>query len=299
MADRNSGNPNTRPGDREAGRVGRPFTPGDVPAQRGGTETPVILSGAPVASYTLGIPRRPHIAHDNGFLALGSRQPTLSDRARLAKWLAMLEGAEALRPDLVDGLGAYRHFLFGDGADRQFSYERYVANDSSGRITLENAMYDIKLAATEIWFREWLQSFSITGTRIGCGSSPAFPYPATENWQKAIGAHYIWLSADVKVLAPSYQCSFGEAVSFEADVTLHAEDRYNFNPGAQDIATGIPDQDNGIFEMTGMAHQYTNYATLKRRISWNAAGLGNTLRSDEAIGRQRQPSDNRRVRNNI
>ena len=79
--------------------------------------------------------------------------------------------------------------------------------------------------------------------------------------------------------------------------TLHAEDRYNFNPGAHDITTGIPDSANGQFEVTGLAKQYTNYSTLQRTVGWTE------IPSPEVGGvpahRQRQPSDNRRVRNRL
>jgi hypothetical protein len=34
-------------------------------------------------------------------------------------------------------------------------------------------------------------------------------------------------------------------------MTLHAEDPCNFNVGDDDTATGIPDSDNGRFEVTG------------------------------------------------
>lgn len=39
----------------------------------------------------------------------------------------MLEGAEALCPDLADTSAAYEHFLDGDGKARPLSYERYSA----------------------------------------------------------------------------------------------------------------------------------------------------------------------------
>jgi len=83
-------------------------------------------------------------------------------------------------------------------------------------------------------------------------------------------------------------------------MTLHAEDRYNFNPGMHDIATGIPDSANGEFELSGLGHQYMNYSTLVRNLTWT----GTAPASDSAVagapsGRQRQPSDNRRARNRL
>lgn len=58
-------------------------------------------------------------------------------------------------------------------------------------------------------------------------------------------------------------------IAFDADVTIHVEDRYNVNLGATDVATGIPDSANGRFEITGLATQYTNHATIIRHVKWN------------------------------
>ncbi len=70
---------------------------------------------------------------------------------------------------------------------------------------------------------------------------------------------------------------------FVVDMVLHAEDRYNFNPGAQDIATGIPDSDNGVFEITGLAKQYTQTAELQRRIEWKYGTLDTGSTSTASI----------------
>jgi len=122
------------------------------------------------------------------------------------------------------------------------------------------------------------------------------PYPATENWQKAIGAHTIWLSGRVQAFPPVIQ---GNDTIFKATMTLHAEDRYNFNPGAADIATGMPDSDNGRFEVTGLAHQYDNFSTLTRLLEWHGFDLGVSLAARPHTTRLRQACDNRRMRNRL
>jgi hypothetical protein len=381
--ERNDGNPNTRPDDREGGRIGQSRGADDIPAQ--GTvpsaDLTSILAGV---HYRFGPPTRPPITHDNGFLALGRRAPTAGDYAKLALWKAKLEAGEALRPDLTDGLGAYRHFLEGEGKPRTFSYERYVQNDTSGRTTLRNAILNIQWGVIQLWKASHKKSFSLTGTAIPCGSSAFYPYPATENWQKAIGGHQIWLSGDVTVVGGdtpdpadskagthSYgsfsvtvaadgaikvrpgdwlskysqalhngdvtriseyaRMSGGKLVAidnpdlilagetlyhlpthayhqaaagsheprFSLALTLHAEDRYNFNPNQHDIATGTPDADNGIFEMTGLAHQYDHFATLSRSVSWTGLQLGVGEAVNASHERQRQPDDNRRARNRV
>jgi hypothetical protein len=259
----------------------------------------------PIAAYKVGPPIRPSITHDDGFLAkFRPRAPTFADRARYAKWAALLEAAEAAQGmpliphnDLPDALATYRHFLHGKGADRTFSYERYVHGDPSGKVTLDNAITDARLGAEMIFTERSLRpSFQMSGTAIPCGSddpdlSDLFPYPETENWQKALGAHRIWLSALVALSGPSARPEFSMLL------TVHAEDRYNFNPGNADISTGIPDSANGRFEVTGLAKQYMNYAILARHVRWLGFTSKDAHVSPYTGGRLRKPTDNRRARN--
>ena len=255
--------------------------------------------------YSFGSPARPNIRHDDGFLRLGRREPQAADYAAIAKWRAMLLAGEALRPDLVDALAAYRHFLDGTGKPRTFSYERYLMSDRAAQITLCNAILDFQDAVQRSFFlRPDSREFHITGPAIPCGASDTemayiedhFPYPETENWQKTIGSHFIWLSGDVRVYAPVL--SSGDT-TFEAVMTLHAEDRYNFNPGAEDIATGISDNENGRFEQIGWAHQYNHLSTLQRYLKWEGFSLGVGLSVRPNTTRIRQPADNRRLRNRL
>lgn len=258
---RNQGNPHARADTRQPDRRADV-----VPAQGKALPSPKHFG----ARYRMGSPIRPSaIAFDNGFLdSFKPRKPTASDYLALAKWQLKLQVAEQMRPDLIEACKAYRHFLDGKGLARTFSYEAYVYNDASGASTLANAMRDIQDGAEIIWeANAALTTFSLTGGQIACGSNTLFPYPATENWQKAIGGHVIWLSGDANVVERQGQTWFA------LDMVLHAEDRYNFNPGAQDIATGIPDSDNGLFEITGLAQQYTQTAVLKRRIDWKYGTL--------------------------
>lgn len=244
--------------------------------------------------YKIGDPQRPNITHDDGFLGrFPPREPGLGDYLELAKWRVKLEGAEVLRPDLTDGLAAYRHFLDGNGADRTLDYERYIQNDPSGQVTLNNVIADAQKAAEDL-SNQQSGNFKITSDPYSMGGSdPRFPYPATENWQKAIGGHAVWSSADVTVTGtPPHR-------EYTMTTTLHAEDRYNFNPNANDIATGIPDDVNGQFELTGLAHQYTNTGQVTRVVTWREGEIAQTVITDTDTSRNRQPSDNRRLRNRL
>jgi hypothetical protein len=216
----------------------------------------------------------------------------------------MLEGSETLRPDLTDGVAAYRRYLDGEGKPRQFSYERYVSNDNSGRTTLRNVILEAQDAAMKLWKANKEPSkFSFTGPPIPCGSSDPklpnvrkqFPYPATENWQKAIRAHSIWLSGDVSVKTFPGTTLPPE---FRMNMVLHAEVQYNFNPGKADIATGIPDSDNGRF-VVGWAHGYRHTSTLERSFSWKGSNLGVASMDSRIRLRSRQPQNNRAIANRL
>lgn len=296
-------------------------------ASHGGAK-PAVTGQPTDAAYREGAPQRPPIFHDNGFLQnpnnpndpnpMPTRSPSFGDRFKLLQWKGILEAAEAGQSvsgvphnNIPDALAAYRHFLYGDGADRTFSYERFVSGDEAGRTTLQNATRDLQLAAENKYaemvardpsLRDKPLTFQLTGSSIPVGADPdiepelaaRYPYPRTENWQKAIGAHRIWMSGTVTV-TPS--ATPGGKPQFTMNETLHAEDRYNFNPGSADISTGIFDKENGVFEQTGLAHQYMNYATLERHVSWDKGSLQNGVSTRPDPSRDREPQGNRRARN--
>lgn len=226
--------------------------------------------------YKIGPPARPKINHDNGHLdAFRKREPTAADRAQLAKWVAILHGAEALCTpwtgtyiskcggDLVDANAAYRHFLFGKGADRFIEYDRFLKNDDSGKKLLVKLFTDFKYHATIIG-KDRIR-FSLTSEAYAVANGGGFfEGPVKTNWVRTIDCHSIWVSADVTASATN-----GKIV-YAADLTIHMEDRYNFNPKQVDAQSGIADAENGVFEICGLAHQYTTYGTAKRALKWEA-----------------------------
>lgn len=242
--------------------------------KRNKDDTPTTkASGEDIPFRLVDKPSRPEIRHDHGFLDDGNgnidnskrRSATLSDYARKAKWMAKLTGAELLRPDLIDATDAYRHFMTGYGTPIGFSYEEYAKKDRAGGQSIDSAVEDATAAALELHDMLGVGDFSMQASGIGVGGTNGrYPYPGTENWQKAIGAHVIWLEAHVQVTKAS------DKRTFVVDMTLHAEDRYNFNPGAADIATGTPDAENGRFEVTGLGHEFMNTSTLRRHIVFDA-----------------------------
>lgn len=254
--------------------------------------------------FRLGEASRPLIGHDGGHLAtFGKREPTAKDRAAFAAGLALLEGSEALNNaqtgaittfgDLADANAAYRHFLFGKGAKRKIDYERYIQGDAAGKQLLLNVLETFKVHAEIIG--QDREKFSITSEPFNVGNSTTAiaGYPATQNWRKTLGAHFVWVSADVRVSVVD------RAIKYSATVTIHMEDMYNFNPGDKDMDTSIPDSINGRLETSGLAYQYLNYGTVTREVEWIKGSKDNTRLHNPQSDRSRKPSDNRRLRNNI
>lgn len=233
--------------------------------------------------FTEGPAKRPDIHHDHGFLDDGHgnidnskrRPPTWEDYKLLAWWMVKLDGAQTLRPDLDDATLAYAHFLDNTGTDLKVDYEGFLADDDSGKTVLKSAVEDTVAAAIAVDDRKLgspppstarEDNFSLTSDAVGVGGRDSrYPYPKTENWQKAIGAHFIWMDAAVKVkIDPA-----AKKRTFEVRMNLHMEDMYNFNPGAKDIATGTPDSENGRFEVTGLAHEFLSKADISRSITFS------------------------------
>jgi hypothetical protein len=277
----------------------------DQPAPAAQTPNLTTSGGGTATTYRIGDPTRPNIRHDNGFLQNPNNpndptlQPTVkpsqadidyyNDQLNQVRWAQRIDGIPIPFRDeddtarrLSDGIEAYRHFLEGKGADRNFSYEKFVNDDASGKTILNNAIADTQRGAEDLYNQMIAKdpslkgkpiTFNVTSGAITVGGSDAYPYPATENWQKAIGGHPIWNSATVTVTPPATE---GGKPQFSMRYTLHAEDRYNFNPGQADIATGVPDATRGKLEQTGLAHQYTQYATLSRDVSWTQGNISGT-----------------------
>ncbi len=219
---------------------------------------------------------RPDIVFDHGFLegkdgkidTSKKRDPEIADYIAYMKWDAKVSAAEILRLDLVDATRAYRNFLSGRGMQLGFDYEKFVKDDKAGKTVVESAIEDTIAAALEISDKTGKTGFLIQSNEIKVGDhfnpNSRYPYPGTENWQKAIGGHSIWLEADIKVALS------GGSRHFDILLILRAEDRYNFNPGNADIATGIADEENGRLEVTGLGKEFDSFSTLKRKIVFEA-----------------------------
>ncbi|TAG71059.1 MAG: hypothetical protein EAZ23_20025 [Oscillatoriales cyanobacterium] len=233
------------------------------------------------ATYRIGSPTRPDIKHDDGFSKKDKEPPTLNDYLIRAKWRAAASATFIPNPlrYLPDGAAAYLYYQDGKGVDRNFSYDKFVNDDESGKVALKNLILDAQAGAENL-YRQIISKypayvnkevkFNITSSAIVVGNpnDPRFSYPKTENWQKAIGGHSVWLSASVTVTP-------GQPPNYKQDFTLHAQDRYNFDLGKSDLASGAPDAENGRLVVVGLANEYMQYSTLSRQVTWKQGNLNN------------------------
>lgn len=246
---------------------------------------------------------KPTIFHDNGFLQnpddpkdpipIETREPTREERKFYLEQIAKvygLDGADDILPgddfsgrimNLDDALEAYKHFLTGDGEDRYFDYDKFLDNDYSGKIVKYNANLDARVAAEQLYNKAVASgdvssnepySFSFTSDVLKVGGNGRYPYPDTENWQKAIGGHPLWTETKVTFIPQA-----DGSVIAEATTNLNVEDRYNFNRGSFDIQTGDPDDLRGVLEECGLAHQYTNYASTSFENNWTLGDSGASI----------------------
>jgi hypothetical protein len=212
-----------------------------------------------ISPFIIEKPQNPGFSYDSGFSKFPKQRPTWEDRKSYAAWYA--KGLAATNyPPLMDAGSAYLHYMNGTGESRSFSLKRYLKNDPSGKIMLKNAVSIAKIAAIKLL----VSQASITSEGFSAGGNDGrFPYPSTENWQKTIGAFNFWMSADVSI-----DTQKDGALIYNMNLTIHAEDLYNFNPGQADIATGTPDDENGRFEVVDLAKQYMNYGEYTTNESW-------------------------------
>lgn len=213
--------------------------------------------------YRIGPPDQPEYAWDEDFV-YGSDDATFEDFLASEEWKTKLLGARMLRTDLADATAAYGHYWDNDGEPWTFDYEKAYREDGGVRADVDDEILLAQRAADEL-AGSGGSSFSFTGEPSLTGR-----YPTTENWQKAIGAHQQWASGDVVV-------KDGVATMV---VTVHGDDRYNFNRGQSDIASAAPDDENGRFTEIGWAKPFDSTGSVTRTVTWTVGDPGSVSVSD-------------------
>ncbi|MGW0704918.1 RHS repeat-associated core domain-containing protein [Streptomyces sp. NPDC002643] len=226
--------------------------------------------------YVVGSAQEPYVYYKDDFPYDPSAEATASDYTAWLKWQGKNTGAfwcswisacdtfGAEDGNLSDAVAMYAHYMGGSGLDAELDYEKAYDQDKGIR-----AAVDEEIALAQTWAEKIQKSnkkstFDITGKATNVGGSH---YPETENWQKAIGEHKIWGSASVKTSGDS----------FTMRITIRSKDRYDFNKGMSDIASGTPDEVNGRFATLGWAKPFISRGTVTREVTWRRGDiLGST-----------------------
>jgi RHS repeat-associated protein len=202
--------------------------------------------------YREGASTRPEIKWDNGFAYDPNAKATWSDSYNWRKFGLLLYGAEQ-KGHLPDGTRAYRHYREATGSDLWVDYWKFYREDQRGRDRIDKEILDAKIDSMLLRKKLKKDRFDITGQSVLVQSS-------TENWQKAIGGHRIWGSGQVY-----YE---PDACLMHLHLTITMEDFYNFNKGEKDIATELPDDPNGRFEVLGWAKSFYSRGTMYTEWKW-------------------------------
>lgn len=215
-------------------------------------------------TYKLGKPEQPqwevYKQYDNDFAYDPNEKPSVGDYKNWMKWKILNEGAQyagwMFNRNMPDAIKAYEHYRSGDGTALEIDYAKAYREDSSIKTGVDNNIRETQQLVENMIADGQKPPFSITSGLIPMGN----PYPVTENWQKTIGAHKIWISADITV---------DENGQIHMDTIVHEIDRYNFNNNMKDIASGASDNENGRFEQLGWAKSYDTIGQVTFDISWS------------------------------
>lgn len=241
--------------------------PGDQPGAPGGQ------------AYVIGPATEPPLTYTDYFPYDPNEKPTPADYAAWVKWGAQSAGAHVLRPDLDDALRTYDHYRDNSGTPLTVDYEEAYREDSNIAKAVDAEIANAQAAAERLATESGSSSFSMTGDASmvsGLGG-----YPDTENWQKALGDHQVWSNADVTI----------DAGVATMTITVHAHDRYDFNAGMADIATGTPDDENGRFAVLGWAQGFDTRGELTRTVTWDVGNAGDVTAGDGDVSRNPTTED--------
>ena len=191
---------------------------------------------------------------DEGFKYDPSAVPSEEDYESWKEWNrnATLAG---FVPWLKDASKMYKNYLSNSGEDQIIDYERAYKEDGVIKKYIDNEISIMKNTVNSLYFNgDAGTSFKLVGTLQG------IPNGDSENWQKTIGAHYVY--------GVGYVTIDPETEKATMQVTFYTEDMYNFNPGQADIASGTPDAVNGRFAELGWAKEFKTTGSITFTETW-------------------------------
>jgi len=222
--------------------------------------------------YVIGEAKEPAMSFDDDYVYDPNASSNAGDYWNWTFWSLKAYAAQLLRSDLTNALEAYLHYRNGNGADLTVNYTKAYGEDDNIRSGVNRDVAEAQMDIERLWDGK-SKTFNVTGQAVRLGN------PSTENWQKTVGQHWIWGHGVVET------CVDGDPNKFAMTITIHAKDRYNFNRGANDIATGTPDDINGRFAVLGWAHSFITNGTVVRRVTWTKGDVaGSTQNTDAPTG---------------
>jgi hypothetical protein len=209
-----------------------------------------------LAEYQIGgMVLAPQFEHDPGFEYNPNVKATFRDHWDYAIWYTKGRMAQECALWLQDAAAQYLHYLDGSGKDRTINYSRAYKDDSVIKTYIDDEIALMKNFAQLSYETGAGNLFEIIGGLQG------IPNGNKENWQKTIGAHYVYGYGNV-----SFDSRTNIATML---ITFFMEDMYNFNPGMSDIATGTPDSVNGHFATLGWAKEFKTIGSMNITLTWN------------------------------
>ena len=229
--------------------------------------------------FKIGEPQQPkwevYSQYDNDFPYDPNAEATYNDYLNWAKWKVLNEGAQyggwVVGRNMPDAIEAYEHYRSGEGTDLEIDYAKAYNEDCNIKKAVDQYITETQKMVENMLADGQKPPFSISGDLMPIGNPY---YPETENWQKAIGAHNIWISADVTLDKNGNICM---------NTTVYEIDRYNFNSGMSDIASGASDNENGRFEELGWAKSFNTVGSFNMDVQWKQGDIdGGTFKEMES-----------------
>lgn len=226
--------------------------------------------------FHIGKPKQPewkvNKQYDNDFAYDSKAKAKLEDYYNWLKWKVINEGAQhgerITKVNIPDGIATYEHYRSNNGTDFTINYERAYNEDSNIKAGVDSYLKDTQVLIEGMIKEGAGNSFQITSELLNITGKY---YPETENWQKAIGGHKIWISADVEVTEKGH---------IIMDAKVHEIDRYNFDKGKKDIKSGKSDEENGRFEQLGWAKSFNTIGEVNIKVQWDKGNISNSSESE-------------------
>ena len=245
-----------------------------------GNQTIAYVDLFGLRTYQVGPKQEPQVTFDEDYYYNPSATPKASDYFYWA-FYGTGAGLFSLFGHAEDAVQAYRHYRNGNGVDYKVNYEKAYNEDSSIKQHVDYAIKEAQQEAERLYDETQTLSFSMYSDAENANGS----YAATENWQKTLGGYMIWGDGDVEVNASS--TSSQATGCFTMVININALDRYNFNRGESDMASGLPDDHNGRFVIFGWAHSFKAYGSLTREVKWVKGKIDTSTTVSDSDGRGR------------